>query len=191
MGIPVLLGIFTYTDDVCNAIHELGHEGIDKLTTYSPIPIHDIEHALDEIRPKHEWNFAFLWDKLKKRNIHLHRITIIGSITGILAALTLVAGTHLLWPVLQGSMPTVAGPPTGLVSYEMMTLFSGLFTIGGFMYLSKLPYYGNDVYDVRLGEDKFGIAIKLTDPKEIAKAKDIMIRNGADEILEQDRVLRD
>lgn len=185
-----LLGIFSYADDVCHAIHDLYKAGFNELMTYTPIPVHEIEHALEEGRPKFQWNLAFIWDQIKKRDFHLHRITITGSFTGISAAITLYAVSHLLWPLRQGGFPLFAGPPLGLVSYEMMTLFSGIFTIVGFMYLSRLPFLGKDVYDVRLGEDKFGIALRVKDSKLALKATEIMKKHGADEVTEREGALR-
>ncbi len=192
MASKVALGIYSYADDVVKSIHKLDAAGFSEMLTYSPIPIHEIEHALEKVRPKFKWNMNYIIKAIKKRDFHLHRFTIIGSFIGIAAATALVFGTHSLWVLHQGGQPPVfTFPQLGLVGYEMMTLFSGLFSILGLLVLSKLPFFGNDVYDVRLGEDKFGIALRTKNANELKKVSEIMKNNGADEVIEQERVLRD
>ncbi len=192
MANKVALGIYSYADDVVKSIHELDLAGFNSMITYSPIPVHDIEHALEEVRPKFKWNKQYIIDAIKRRNFHLHRFSITGAFVGIGAAFVLVLGTTALWPLHQGGQPLIfAFPQLGLLSYEMMTLFAAVFSILGLLWLSKLPFYGNNVYDVRLAEDKFGIALTTKNAKELKKVTEIMKNNGAEEIIEQERVLRD
>ncbi len=192
MASKVALGIYSYADDVVKSIHKLDAAGFSEMLTYSPIPVHEIEHALEKVRPKFKWNMSYIIDAIKKRDFHLHRFTIIGAFLGVAAAAALVLGTHSLWPLHQGGQPPVFSfPQYGLIAYEMMTLFAGLFSILGLLVLSRLPFFGNDVYDVRLGEDKFGIALRGKDAKEIKEVTEIMKNNGADEVIEQERILRD
>ncbi len=192
MASKVALGIYSYADDVVKSIHKLDAAGFSEMLTYSPIPVHEIEHALEKVRPKFKWNMSYIVDAIKKRDFHLHRFTITGSFVGVAAAAALVLGTHSLWELHQGGQATVfAFPQFGLVAYEMMTLFAGLFSILGLLVLSRLPFFGNDVYDVRLGEDKFGIALRAKDAKEIKEVTEIMKNSGADEVIEQERILRD
>lgn len=192
MGDKAVLGIFSYVDDTCKAIDALYRAGFKNIVAYTPIPVHEIEHALEKGRPVFEWNLSTIGKTIRNRDFHLHRITFTGAIVGILAAVGLFVGTALDWPLWQGGFPLVSLPPMGLISYETMTLFGAIFSVLGLMWLSKLPsYYKDEVYDISLSEDKFGLAVKANISKEAANAEQIMTKAGANKVELKEGVLRE
>lgn len=174
-GMQKILGLFEYVDDTVDAIHKLKHAGFDDLVTFSPIPVHDIEHALEHGREKRPNTLAAAFNALvRERDIHVLRFTLVGMIAGIAGAWGLTFGTFLAWPIPQGGMPIISLPPIGLLTYEMGSLGAALGTIGGFLFLSKLPTMKDEVYDIAVGSDKFGIAVRNVHPEAIEVVRDIM-----------------
>jgi len=185
-----ILGLFDYVDDLIEAIHALKHAGFDDLVTFSPIPLHDVEHALEHGREKRPNTMAAMVKAVRDRDFHVVRFTLLGTVFGIIGALLLMIGTALSWPLPKGGMPILALPPIGLIGYEMGTLGAALGTIYGFLFLSRLPTMKDEVYDISVGSDKFGIAIKDLDSEKIEIAHRIMKDSHAVSVEERAGVLR-
>ncbi len=185
-----MMGLFEYADDTVDAIHELKNAGFDDLVVFSPIPVHEIEHALEHDQKKFIWSVKSIIEVVRNRNFHVLRFTLIGMVGGVSAALLLTFGTALNWPIPQGGMPIIALPPIGLITYELGSLGAALGTIGGFMYLSWLPTMKDEVYDEAVGSDRFGIAVKEVDPGTIEVVRNIMTECHAVSIEEKTGALR-
>ncbi len=181
-----ILGLFSYVDDTIKAIHELRNSGFSDLVVFTPIPVHDIEHALDHGQKKRPRGLA----APREREIDVIRFTLIGAILGVIGAWILSIGTALAWPIPQGGMPIIALPPVGLISYEMGSLGAALGTVIGFLFQTKLPTMKEEVYDVEVGCDKFGIAVQNVDPETIETVLKIMKSCLAVSVEEKEGVLR-
>lgn len=188
----VALGFFSYVDDTCHALHKLHDSGFSGMITYSPIPSHDIEHVLDEIRPKFKWNWENIVRVARTRNFHIARITLFGAIWGFTFAQLLLVGTPLLWPVQQGGIPLLSGPTIGLITYELTTIHGIIFTVIGFFVLGKLPAYRKDeVSDEAFNDDKFGIGLIYDNLQQYDKISKIMMDCGADKVEQREGTFRD
>ena len=185
-----VLALFDYVDDMIDAINALKHAGFADLVTFSPIPLHDVEHALEHGREKRPNTMAAIIKAVRERDFHVVRFTFLGMLGGISLAWLLMFGTALAWPIPGGGMPIIALPPIGLITYEMGTLGAALGTIAGFLFLSKLPTMKDEVYDISVGSDKFAIAIKDLDSEQIEVARRIMTGFHAVSVEEKTGVLR-
>ena len=185
-----VLGLFEYADDTVHAIHELKNAGFEDMVAFTPIPVHDIEHALEHGRPKRPNTFDAAMKALKNRDIHVLRFTLIGMFGGIALAWLLGIGTAIDWAIPQGGMPIVALPPVGLITYEAGSLGAALGTIFGFMWLAKLPTMKDEVYDISLGSDKFGIAVKNVDSGTSELVRNILTECRAVSVEEKVGILR-
>lgn len=185
-----ILGLFAYVDDTIEAIHELKSAGFDDLVVFSPIPLHDVEHALEHDREKRPRGLAAAIKAVRKRDIHVLRFTLIGALLGVVGAWILMVGTALAWPIPQGGMPILALPAIGLISYEMGSLGATLGTIAGFLFLTKLPTMKDEVYDVAVASDKFGVAVKNVDSETVEAVRNIMTDCRAVSVEEKEGVLR-
>lgn len=185
-----ILGLFDYADDTVDAINELQSAGYSDMVVFSPIPLHDVEHAIEHGMPKRAPGLAGAFKAFRSRDIHVLRFTLIGMFGGLMLAWLLTFGTALAWPIPQGGMPIIALPPIGLISYELGTLGAALGTIGGFLYMAKLPTMKDEVYDISVGSDKFGIALKNVDSETFVVAGNILKKCGAVSIEGKEGVLR-
>lgn len=182
----VALGFFSYVDDTCKALHDLHKAGFNGMETYSPIPSHDIEHVLDEIRPKFEWKWEFIKQQTKNRDFHIARFSLLGATLGFTVAMLLIGGTALRWPIYQGGFPIIPYPTLGLLSYELITICAIIFTVIGFFVLSKLPAFReNDIYDESFNDNKFGVALKFDTAQQFDKISKIMMACGADRVTHE------
>lgn len=185
-----LLGLFDYVDDTVAAITKLKHAGFDDMTVFSPIPLHDVEHALEHGSKKEPLTFARAIKKFRDRDFQVVRFSLVGMFGGIIGAWILSFGTALAWPLPQGGMPIIALPPIGLITYEMGTLGAALGAIFGFMFLSRLPTMKDEVYDISVGNDKFGIALKDLDSEAFEVVRELLTGCKAISVEEKEGVLR-
>lgn len=185
-----ILGLFEYVDDLTRAIHDLKHHGYDDMVVFSPIPLHDVEHALEHGREKRPSTLAAAIKAFREKDIHVIRFTLLGGVLGALAAWALAIGTALSWPIPQGGMPIISLPPIGLITYELGSLGAALGSIAGFLYLSMLPTMKDEVYDISVGADRFGIAVKDLDAQTYEAVSKILTKCGAASVEEKVGVLR-
>ncbi len=185
-----ILALFDYVDDLIEAIHALKHAGFADLVIFSPIPLHDVEQALEHGRKKRPNTMAAMIKAVRDRDFHVVRFTLLGMVLGIISSWLLTFGTALSWPIPQGGMPIIALPPIGLISYELGTLGAALGAVFGFLFMSRLPTMDDEVYDTAFGSDKFGIAIKDLDSEKFEAARRIMTGSHAISVEEKTGVLR-
>lgn len=179
MNKKIIIGIFSFVDDIVEAIERLKEAGFREMATYSPIPCHDIEHALPEDEE------APLLSRIKNRNIHVVRFTAVGAFFGIGLALFIGAGTALFWPIQTGGMPILALPPIGLISYELMSLGAAVFSIAGFFFLSRMPTLKLKEYVPQVSDDKFSLVLHEYEEEKISQIKTILEQSRCDEIEER------
>ena len=46
-----VLGVFAHVDTTLDAIRKLREKGFSELTVYSPVPVEEIEHEVERVRP--------------------------------------------------------------------------------------------------------------------------------------------
>lgn len=160
------LGIFESLDDTIDAVERLRAAKIGKLTVFSPVPNHDLEHALHP----------------PQSSVRL--FTLVGGLTGTATGFALPTWTSLDWPLVTGGKPIISMPAWVIIAFELTILFGALSTVAGMLILSKLPNRKPlIVYDASFSSDRFGVHVDAAG-ELAAKAKEIMDTAGAVEIRE-------
>ena len=161
------LGVFREVDTAVKAIESLRAAGMTDLESYSPLPNHELEHALH--RPQSP----------------VRLFTLVGALTGTAAGFALAIWTSLDWPLITGGKPIISIPAWVIIAFELTILFGALSTVAGLFINARLPQRRiMQVYDPSFSSDRFGILVMPPSGRE-AEVRDIMRDNGAAEIREQ------
>ncbi len=161
---------FEYLDDTCAAIEELKTEGFDQITTHTPCPRHEIDHALGNQQSRVP--FA----------------TLAGAFVGFGLAILMMTKMALDWILPVSSKPIVSIPIMGPVAFEMSVLVSIYFTIGGMLLLilrdtRKHPVPESRTYRDynRFMRDRFGIVVTGGND-DLPKLENIFKKHHAEEV---------
>ena len=142
MGGGRYLGVFAEVDTAVRAIERLRAAGMTDLETYSPLPQHELEHALH--RPQSP----------------VRLFTLVGGLTGAAAGFALAIWTSLDWPLITGGKPIVSLPPFVIIAFEMTILFGALATVAGLFINARLGPSGKRfAYDPSFSAGSFGVLV--------------------------------
>jgi hypothetical protein len=159
-----VMGIFYFVDDAADAVRALRQAGHRDLRVYSPIPYHEIEHALEQGPSIVRW------------------VTFVGGVTGFTAGLALCIYTCLSYPLVVGGKELVSLPPFMVISYESMILLAGLTNLLGMLALTRLPEIRPAApYDPRFSEDRVGIWVPC-EGDDLARVEKLMGGQSAEEV---------
>jgi len=159
-----VMGIFYYVDDAADAVRALRQSGHRNLRVFSPVPYHEIEHALEQGPSIVRWT------------------TFIGGVTGFTAGLSLCIYTCLSYPLVVGGKELVSLPPFMVISYESMILLAGLTNLLGMLALARLPEIRQAApYDPRFSEDRIGIWV-FCEGDELQRVEKLMGGQHAEEV---------
>ena len=140
---PGVLAVFGHLDSAVSAIEELKRSGHRDFTVYSPLPRHELEHALAQpVSP-------------------VRAFTLIGGISGCAIGAWLALYMSYDWPVQVGGKTIGSIPPYVVIMFEMTVLFGALTTLLGVVFnvLMAARQQGTVAYDPRFTNDKFGIFV--------------------------------
>ncbi len=158
------LGVFEEVDTAVKAIEGLRAAGMTDLETYSPLPQHELEHALH--RPQSP----------------VRLFTLVGGLTGAATGFALAIWTSLDWPLITGGKPIIALPPFVVIGFEMTILFGALATVLGLFINAKLGPPGQDhAYDPTFSAGNFGVLVDAP-PDRGGEARRILEEAGAAEV---------
>src|SRR5687768_16116706 len=155
-----VLGVFSEIDAAVEAIERLRAAGLHRIVTFSPMPSHDLEHAL---HPPPSAVRVF---------------TLVGGLTGAATGFALPAWTSLDWPLVTGGKPIISIPPMVIIAFELTILFAALSTIAGLFINARLPRArANVIYDPSFSSGNFGVFVAPNGKAE--QARDILTKAGA------------
>jgi len=163
-----LVAVFNDDDKILKAVAKVRNKGIRIHDVFSPFPIHGIEEALGykkSYMPKVAFGFGFL---------------------GL--ALALLMQYWMLgvdWPMIIGGKDFAPLPSFIPVTFEVTVLLSALGMVGVFMIVNDLkPYRKPKLFDLRITDDKFVMAVDLAQNSKMAteEIRSILKDSGADEI---------
>jgi ActD protein len=164
-----VVGLFAHVDTTVRALEELRAKGYHDLTVYTPVPVHEIEDVLERDRPVSR----------------VRVFTLLGGVTGLIAAWLLTQWTSLKWSLFLGGKPPIGfpvSPPYIIIMFEMMVLFAGIATLIGMVVLGRLPRFRTSPsYDPRFTNDRFGVAVHCA-PERGPSVRDILRGAGAEEV---------
>ena len=162
---PGVLAVFGHLDAAVDAVHALKRGGHQGFTVYSPLPRHELEHALDQpVSP-------------------VRMFTLIGGIAGCTIGAWISLYMSYDWPVQVGGKTIGSIPPYVVIMFEMTVLFGALTTLlgVGFNVLLAASHRGTIAYDPRFSNDKFGIFVPVAAAQ--AGAIETLLKGcGADEV---------
>lgn len=145
------LGVFREVDTAVRAIENLRAAGMTDLESYSPLPNHELEHALH--RPQSP----------------VRLFTLVGALTGAATGFALAIWTSLDWPLITGGKPIVSLPPFVIPAFELTILFGALATVVGLFINARLGPGGKGfAYDPSFSAGSFGVLVDAP----AGKAKD-------------------
>jgi hypothetical protein len=146
-----VMGLFSNFREAFNVIDEIGSGKIAGLTVDDVRTISPIEHPeIDEI--------------LGERPSPVPKFTLTGAIFGPTFGflfLTSAQASFLVQP--QGGKAVVPLPSNFVLTYELLILFSVIFTVVGFIVSAGLPHRRNKNYSERVGVDQIGIELEVDD----------------------------
>ena len=162
-----ILGIFAEIDATTDAIGRLRTSGMRDFVVFSPMPHHDLEHAVHTTESP------------------VRLFTLVGGLTGTATGFALPIWTSLNWPLVTGGKPIISLPPFVIIAFELTILFGALSTILGLFITARLPRVrGRMVYDPSFSAGNFGIYI-VPPPGREAEARAALADSGAIELRDR------
>jgi hypothetical protein len=159
-----VMGIFYYVDDATDAVRALRQAGLGPPAVFSPIPHHDLEHAMDQGPSLVRW------------------VTFAGGLLGITLGFTLCIYSVLSWPLVVGGKELISIPPFVVIGYESMILCGALFNLLGMLALGRLPQVKSIApYDPRFSEDRIGIWVPCRG-EAVKQAEQMLRGHQAEEV---------
>ncbi len=108
-----VLGVLKHPLDTADAVTKLRGAGFEDLNVYSPVPSHEIEHALHRGE-----SGVRLW-------------TLIGGLTGVSLGYLMTIWMSYDWPLVIGGKPFASIPAYTVIAFELTILFGGVLTVAG------------------------------------------------------------
>jgi hypothetical protein len=166
-----ILGVFADIDGAVEAIENLKAAGLNRIVTFSPMPSHDLEHAMGPPQSP------------------VRVFTLIGGLTGAATGFALPTLTSLDWPLVTGGKPIIAMPPMIIIAFELTILFAALSTIAGLFINARLPRArANVIYDPSFSAGHFGVFVAANGKGQ--QARDILQTAGAVSVREKAEEVR-
>ena len=166
------LGVYDAVDAAKLTIERLRAAGVKRMTVFSPVPSHELEHALHAGESP------------------VRLFTLVGGLTGAATGFAFPMWTSYDWPLVTGGKPINSLPAWVIIAFELTILFGALSTVAGLFINARLPQRRiMQVYDRAFSSDRFGILVMPPAGKE-AEVCDIMRYSGAAEIREHVQEVR-
>ncbi|MCC6394947.1 MAG: DUF3341 domain-containing protein [Bryobacterales bacterium] len=164
-----LIGIFDEESAVTAAIKAAREQRLRIVEVYTPYAVHGLERALG----------------LKRSRLALVCL-IAGAMGAILKMWFEIWTAAIDWPVDVGGKPWNSLPAFVPITFEVMVLFAGLFTVGAFLIVSRLgPGKRPRLIHPRVTDDRFALVIEETDAAfDVARVRRLLESHGAVEVTE-------
>lgn len=166
-----VLGVFAELDAAVEAVENLRKAGLRNITTFSPMPSHDLEHALHAPESP------------------VRMFTLVGGLTGAAIGFMLPTWTSLDWPLVTGGKPILSIPPMLIIGFELGILIGALSTVAGLFINARLPRARTKVvYDPSFSQGHFGVFVSANGKS--GEAKQILSRAGATAVRDRSEEVR-
>ena len=162
-----IVGIYNDPDQLCSAAKKVRENGVRIHEVYSPFPVHGIDEILGYKRSR------------------LPIVAFLFGITGTMMALTMqIWMLGIDWPMIIGGKDHIALPSFIPITFELTVLLSALGMVGTFFVISDLkPYKKLNLFDERITQDKFVMAIEVAANKKSAdEIRNLVKASGAEEV---------
>jgi hypothetical protein len=163
-----VMGVYFYVDDAADTVRSLRQAGHQDLSVFSPVPHHEIEHALDQGPSLVRW------------------VTFGGGLLGFIGGMSLCVYSVLSYPIVTGGKELISLPAFMIPTYESMILLGGISNLLGMLALGRLPHLKSKApYDPRFSEDRIGIWVPCRGD-EARRVEKMMKGHGAEEVALHD-----
>jgi len=165
-----LMGIFDDEDGVKSAVRAAKEQGLRIVEVYTPYAIHGLERLLG----------------LKRS-----RLSIVCLIAGALGAgLKLwfeIWASAIDWPINVGGKPWNSLPAFVPITFEVMVLFAGLFTVLALFMVTRLwPGKQAAIIHPQVTNDRFAVLIEESDSSfDVDRVREMLKQHGAVEVTER------
>jgi len=140
---PTVLGVFRQPLHLARAAEVLRGRGYTDLEIFSPVPSHEIDHAIDE----------------KPSRVRI--FTLIGGLTGVVTGYAMTIWMAYDWPIMLGGKPFASIPPYTIIAFELTILFGGLMTALGLFAVGRLPKIRlHPAYHRRFSAEDFALLVE-------------------------------
>ena len=159
-----LLGVLSTPNESVAAIKRLQGAGFDKLDIYSPVPSHEIEHALD------------------RGPSRVRAWTLIGGLTGVTIGYTAQILAAYDWPMVIGGKPFASIPAYTIIAFELTILFGGVLTVLGLVTHGIIgSSRQNPAYRPAFSQDEFGLLVECHSD-QIQRVQELLAEAGCKEV---------
>jgi len=166
------LAIFDAVDAAAIAIEKLRKGGMKEITVFSPMPRHELEHALDSPESP------------------VRIFTLVGALIGTASGFALPIYASLDWPLMTGGKPIISLPAFVIIAFEMTILFGALATVLGLFINARLPHVrANVIYDKSFSVGSFGVFVASPAGRE-GEVRKVFEEASAIEVRENPREVR-
>jgi hypothetical protein len=159
-----VMGVFFYVEEAAEAVIALRQMGHKNLSVFSPVPHHQIEHALEQGPSLVRW------------------VTATGAVLGITGGFGLCYYASMAYPLAVGGKELYSLPPFVIIGYESMILLGSLTNLVAMFALGRLPAIKSKApYDPRFTEDRIGIWVPCA--ADVApRVQEALRGHGAEEV---------
>ncbi|MCL4239195.1 MAG: DUF3341 domain-containing protein [Anaerolineae bacterium] len=139
----LLLGLFDNVETTADVVDEVRALGVpdEQMTVMSHVPYSSKIFARKPVRL---WFLPFVLG---------------GAALGALVAFFLTYGTSYLYPIEVGGQGLNPVPPTAIIYFEMISLFSMLGAFAGFLLQNRFPILTRRMYDERISDGYIGLEV--------------------------------
>jgi len=159
-----ILGILRTPQATVGAIERLKQAGFRDLDVYSPVPSHDIEHAMDSGPSR-----VRAW-------------TLIGGLTGVTLGYAMTIFMAYDWPLVIGGKPFASIPAYTVIAFELTILLGGVLTVLGLItHGIVLSRKEHRAYRPSFTGDDFGCLVSCHSD-QIPRVREILEGEGCTEV---------
>ena len=159
-----VLGVLKHPHRTVGAIEALKEAGFQDLEVYSPVPSHEIEHAMGRGPSR-----VRLW-------------TLIGGLTGVTTGYAMTIWMSYDWPLVVGGKPFASIPAYTIIAFELTILFGGVLTVLGLLVHGLwLTARRHPAYRPSFSGDEFGCVVRCH-ADQIPRVQELLQGSGCTEV---------
>src|SRR5438552_4607872 len=166
-----MIAEFRTAASILHAAEKVRDAGFRKWDVFTPFPVHGMDRAMGLKNSKVGW-FAFIGG-------------VIGYTTGMLMIWFMNAFDY---PIVVGGKPMFSPHSAFPPSYELTILFGAFGSLGGMLFLNRLPKLYHPLLKNRrfakVTHDKFFLVIEITDPKYVEQSTIKMLEEAGSNHIE-------
>ncbi len=163
-----VLGVFTGLDECLGAVRALVAGGGKNIQVFSPISSPEIQEALG------------------KKASPLGYATLVAAVTGTTSGFAFCAVTAYKYSLITAGEPLSAWIPWAVVGFELTILFGCVVNFAAMVLMGGLARFRRPPgYDERFSVDRFGVFVPYREGADFHRAREILARQGAEEVIDR------